>query len=295
MEARKQMLPEQDKESKIPTGVKLTLFGILGLFGLITLLSSFKVVNPGERGIRVTMGSASDEVLNEGVHFKVPFFSKIKTMSVRVQKTEATSEAATKDLQRVHATFALNWHVSSSQVVQMYRNVGSEVDVSERIINPAVAEVMKAATSQMSAEEVLSKRLELKASIDKQLVSRLSNYNVIVDDISLVNLDFTNQFNNAIEQKQVAEQKAKQAEYEALESIQKAKSAVNEAKGQAESALVKAKAEAEANRLKLQTLTPQLIQYETIQRWNGELPSVVGSGTVPFLNMNLKSTTSKEN
>ena len=172
---------------------KLIIGSVLGLLGLITLLSSFTIVSPGERGVKVTLGKASDTVLEEGFHLKAPFISRVEIISVRIQKTESKSEAATKDLQRVGAVLALNWNLDPKLVNQMFKSVGDERAIAERIINPAVSEVLKAATAKMTAEEVLTKRLELKQTIDEMLVKRLNAYNIIVKDISLVDLDFTEQ------------------------------------------------------------------------------------------------------
>lgn len=255
------------------------LLGFGGLLGLFTLLGAFSIVEPGERGVLVTLGKPSETVLEEGFHFKFPYISYIKTLSIRVQKTESHAEAATKDLQRVTATVALNWNLDPKTVNTMYRTVGDEHQISETIISPAVNEVLKASTAKMTAEEVLTKRMELKKTIDDMLLARLSAYNIIVRDISLVNLDFTPEFNHAVEAKQIAEQKAKQSEYEALMATQQAKAAVNKAKGEAEANLTIARAQAEGQKLLKQTLTADVLKLEYLKKWNGELSQIsIGSG-----------------
>lgn len=261
------------------------LLGGLGLLGLILLLGSFKTVAPGQRGIRITAGSASNETLGEGLHFKLPLVSSIKTVSIKVQKTEATSEAATKDLQKVHATFALNWNLNPENVVDVYRSIGDENDIAERVIAPAISEVLKAATAHMTAEEVLTKRLELKKIIDEMLTERLSKYTILVKDISLVNLDFTGEFNRAVEAKQVAEQEAKKAEYVAIQAKNDAVARVNKAKGEADSQLLMAKSQAESQRLLQQTVTPMLLQLKAIEKWDGSTPSVMGTGSNMLFNI----------
>lgn len=220
-------------------------YAIRTIVGVFTLLGSYGTVGPGERGVRITMGAVGAEVLGEGPHFKLPYFSSIQTMSIRVHKSEDTSEAATKDLQRVGAKVAFNWTVNPESVGKMLREVGTAESIENNIIAPAVSEVLKAATAKLTAEEVLTKRMELKATIDEMLIKRLSSYGLIVKDISLVDLSFTKEFNHAVEQKQVAEQEAKQAEYVALKATQDAIAAVNTAKGQAEAVLVNARAQAE--------------------------------------------------
>lgn len=256
------------------------------LLGLIVGFGSFSTVGPGERGIMVTMGKTSETVLGEGPHLKIPLFSYIRTMSVRVQKSEDETEAATKDMQRVGAKVALNWTINPESVGKMLREVGDETAIDSNIIAPAVSEVLKAATAKMTAEEVLIKRMELKHNIDEMLITRLGNYGLVVKDISLVNLSFTNEFNHAVEAKQIAEQQAKQAEYVALKATQDAKAAIETAKGQAESSLTNARAQAEAQKLLKQTLTQELLQLEYLKKWNGVLPQVMsGSGSGMILNL----------
>lgn len=268
-----------------------------GFLALTLVLGSYSTVGPGERGVMIVMGKTSTTVLNEGPHFKLPFISSIRTMSVRVQKSEDTSEAATKDMQKVQAKVALNWTINTESVGKMLREVGDESSIENNIIAPAVSEVLKAATAKMTAEEVLTRRMELKASIDEALIKRLTSYGLVIRDISLVDLDFTKEFNHAVEAKQIAEQEAKQAEYVALKATQDAKATVNTAKGQAESNLAIAKAEAEANLIKAraqaegqkllkENLTKEVLQLEYLKRWDGSLPSVLtGNGNGVMLNV----------
>jgi len=250
--------------------------GALVFFGLITAISSCTTVHPGERGIYMFLGQASNVVLTEGAHFKLPFVSTIKKVSIRIQKSQSTAEAATKDLQKVKTVLALNWNLSPTQVVDMYRSVGDENDIENRIINPAVSEVLKAATAKLTAEEVLTKRLQLKANIDELLIERLAKYNVLVTDVSLVDLEFTEEFNHAVENKQISEQKAKQAEYIAQQAKADAQAEINKAQGQAQ-----------AQKLIQQTVTKDILYLEYLKKWNGVLPTVM-SGSNSGLMLNLQ-------
>jgi prohibitin 1 len=266
--------------------VKLAKYVGGGLLGLIVVTSSVSTVGPGERGVMVTMGKTGTDVLNEGPHLKLPFFSEIRTMSVRVKKSQDTTEAATRDMQKVQAVVALNWTINPESVGKMLREVGDESSIENNVIAPAVSEVLKAATSKMTAEEVLSRRIELKENIDKALITRLTAYGLIIKDISLVDLDFTKEFNHAVEQKQIAEQQAKQASYIAEKATQDAIAAVNTAKGEAESRLVNARAQAEGQKLLKQTLTKDVLALEYLKKWDGKLPEVItGNGGGIMLNM----------
>lgn len=266
---------------------KYAKYGGGAILAFILVFGSFAVVGPGERGIRVTMGKTGDEVLGEGPHLKLPLVGSIKTMSIRVKKSTDKTEAATKDMQKVTADIAINWTINPDSVGKMLREVGTEESIEINVIGPAVAEVLKAATSKMTAEEVLTKRMELKHAIDEALITRLGNYGLIVKDISLVDLDFTKEFNHAVEQKQIAEQEAKQAEYVALKATQDAVAAVNTAKGEADSLLLNATAQAKAQNLLKMSLTKDVLALEYLKKWNGVLPQVMSGANGGGILMNL--------
>lgn len=240
-------------------------------------LTACSVVGPGERGLRVSLGSVSDEAKPSGAYLWIPFIYGMKTINVQLQKSDVKTGAASQDMQEITTEIAVNWSINPEMVVNMYKKIGDENDVFERIIQPAVSEVLKSATSKRTAEQVLTQRMDLKKDIDTGLKERLAGYGVTLNDVSIVNLSFSPEFTKAIENKQVAEQRAKEASYEAMQATETAKATVNKAKG-----------EAEANSLKQKTLTPQLIQYEAVQKWNGALPTVNAGGATPFLNLNIK-------
>jgi len=265
---------------------RIRILPIVLIIGVAILaLGSFSIVNPGERGVMVTLGKTGTDILNEGPHLKLPFISSIKTMSIRVKKSEDVTEAATKDMQKVIAKIAINWTINPDSVGKMLREIGSEESVQNNIIAPAVAEVLKASASKMTAEEVLTKRMELKHSIDEALIVRLKQYGLIVKDISLVDLDFTKEFNHAVEQKQIAEQQAKQAEYVALKATQDAVAKVNAAKGEADSLLLNATAQAKAQALLKQNINKDLLALEFYKKWNGVLPQVMSGSNGLIMNL----------
>jgi regulator of protease activity HflC (stomatin/prohibitin superfamily) len=256
--------------------------GIVLLFGAI-LFKPFAIVNAGERGVLMHLGKVQNTVLDEGVHPIMPIVTSVKRISVRVQKNDFQSDAASRDLQKVTTDLAVNWHVDPRRANRVYQQVGDETQIINGIITPAVSEVLKAATSKKTAEEIITKRTELKDEIDKNLKTRLENYGILVDDVSLVNFSFSPEFSKAIEAKQIAEQEAKQAEFVALKATKDAEAEVNRAKGQAE-----------AQRLQRQTLTPTLLQKQAIEKWNGQFPTVMGgNGALPFININPASLESK--
>lgn len=287
-----QMKLQMEKEQRMN---KLVKFGVIGVVGLVMLavFSPFTFVGTGERGVVTHFGKVQEEVLDEGIHFTLPIVTSVHKISVRVQKSDLKSQASSKDLQLVTSEVAVNWHIEPSHVNDLYQTIGDEDSVVDRILGPSVSEVFKATTAKKTAEEIITRRNELADETQSMLRERLAKYGVILDEISIVDLDFTKEFSHAVEQKQVAEQQAKQAEYVAMKATADAKAAVNTAKGQAEAALTLAKAKAEAQKLLRTNVTPELLQQQAIEKWDGTLPNVLGSGSLPFLNMSFG--TKKEN
>ena len=268
------------------TSLNLVLYltgGIVLLFAAI-LFKPFAIVNAGERGVVMRLGQVQDTVLTEGIHPIVPIITSVKRLSVRVQKNDFKADAASRDLQKVTTDLAINWHIDPRRVNKVYQQVGDSEQIVNGIITPSVSEVLKAATAKKTAEEIITKRTELKDEIDNNLKKRLAAYGLLVDDVSLVNFSFSPEFSKAIESKQIAEQEAKQAEFVALKATKDAEAEVNRAKGQAE-----------AQRLQRQTLTTELLQKQAIEKWNGQFPTVMGgNGALPFINIDAASLETKK-
>ncbi|MCG6138116.1 MAG: prohibitin family protein [Nostoc sp. LLA-1] len=252
-----------------------------GIFILILafMIRPFAIVNAGERGVVMQFGKVQDQVLDEGLHPIMPIVTSVKRLNVRVQQNTFKSDAASKDLQTITTELAVNWHLDPLKVNKIFQQVGDEKLIIDGIITPAVSEVLKAATAKNTAEEVITKRTELKQEIDNHLKNRLANYGIIIDDVSLVNFAFSPEFSRAIESKQIAEQEAKQAEFIAQKATQEAQAEINRAKGQAE-----------AQRLQRLTLTPDLLQKQAIEKWDGRFPTVMGgNSSIPLININPNS------
>lgn len=242
------------------------------------LLSSCAMVGPGERGVRVVMGKASDDALTPGTYLWIPFIFGLARVDAQIQKSEVESMAATKDMQDVHAHVAVNWSMNPADIVKTYKEIGDEDAVLKRIIEPSVNEIMKSSSAKLTAEEVLTKRLEMKKDIDAGLKDRLATYGIKLYDVSIMNLKFSDGFTHAIEQKQIAEQAALQARYEAQKATQDANAAIEQAKGQAKS-----------QELVRSSITSQILQQRAIEKWDGHFPQVMGPGTLPFININPKN------
>lgn len=259
-------------------------------FIMLGFLSACSVVGPGERGVRVSLGSVSSEPKDSGAYVWVPFLLGMKKINVQIQKSDVKASAASKDMQEIQTEVAVNWSIDPSKVVELYKNIGDEDDILRRIINPAVNETLKAATATRNAEEILTKRTEVKNDIDNALKKRLDSYGVKLTDVSIVNLSFSPEFTQAIERKQIEEQKAKQAEYITQQATAQAKAAIETAKGESEARVLNAKAEAESQKALRETVSEKTLQLKALEKWNGVLPQIMGSGTVPFININQKIT-----
>lgn len=247
----------------------------LAMLVAAVLVTGCTVVGPGERGIRISLGSVSADPKPSGVYLWIPFLMGMASVDVQIQKSEIESTGATKDMQDVHAKVAVNWALNGDNVVTTYSTIGDESDVLLRILEPAVNEVMKSVTAKRTAEEVLTKRMEMKVDIDAGLQERLKQYGIKLYDVNIVNLAFSDEFTNAIEAKQIAEQAAKQASYVAQKATQDALATVELAKGQAE-----------AQKLLRSSLTKEILQQRAIEKWDGKFPQVMGgTGALPFVNI----------
>jgi len=254
------------------------LLVILGVIGLMAF-NSFVIVEAGHRGVILQLGAVQNNVLEEGIHFKIPFIQEVIQTDVRVQKAQSDQTAASKDLQVVTTTVAVNFHLNPLTVNKLYQNVGLEY--KDRIVDPAIGEALKAVTAQYTAEELISKRPEVSAKVKELLSQKLATYYMQLDEINITEFKFSQEYNNAIEQKQIAEQQALKAQLD-LQRIE------IEAKQKIE----QAKAEAESLRLQKQEVTPELVelrkieaQLKAIEKWDGRLPNVTG-GAVPFIEVN---------
>lgn len=270
-------LPEMQKISKTRRSTKdLYVAGkvLLVLFLLALIASFFVIVNAGQRGVLLKFGEVQNTVLEEGIHPIIPIVHTVKILSVRVQSQEISAEASSKDLQDVYTDVALNWHIIPEETHLIFQQIGDQDAIVQNIINPAVEEVLKAVMARYTAEEIITKRGQVKTGVDQALIERLRPYHIAIDDISLVHVHFSNRFRDAVEAKQVAEQEAKRADFVALKAAKEAEAQINLARG-----------EAEAHRLLRDNLTPALLQRQAIARWNGNLPLVVGGEGAKLLDL----------
>lgn len=257
--------------------------GLLAAILVFISLNSVVIINPGEAGVLSILGKAQDGPLLEGLHFKPPLISSVDVYDVTVQKFEVPAQSATKDLQNLSASFAINFRLDPEEVVEIRRNQGSLQNIVAKIIAPQTQESFKIAAARRTVEQAITQRNSLKEDFDTALNSRLEKYGILVLDTSVVDLTFSPEFSRAVEEKQIAEQRAQRAVYVAQEASQQAQAEINRAKGKAE-----------AQRLLAETLQAEggklVLQKEAIEAWReggAQMPKVLvmgeGGGSVPFL------------
>ena len=236
-------------------------------------------VGPGQRGVVLNFGAVQQQVLEEGLHLRIPVMQEIVPMDVKIQKAETDAAAASADLQDVSSRIALNYHVVPDKANTVYQQIG--VQFKERIIDPAIQEVVKAVTAKYTAEELITKRPAVSEAMRMALMDRLIANNIAVDAFSIIIFSFSKVFTEAIEAKQTAEQLAL-----------KAKRDLDRIKIEAEQKITAAKAEAESLRLQRANISPDLIELrkieanmKAIEKWNGILPQVTGGGAVPLIGL----------
>ncbi len=261
--------------------IKTVVIPIVILVAVLIVLSMGNpvvIIDAGERGVIFSrLKGVRDFIMDEGLNFKIPFVESVVKFDVKTQKLERRSEGASKDLQLVVLHTVLNYHVDSKMVNKLYQEVGS--DYERKVIIPAIEEAVKAGTAQFPVENIIVKRQELKALISDILKEKLAYYNVVIENVNLVDITFIQEFNKVVEQKQIEEQKIKTAEYRKKQAEE-------------EKLMVILQAEAEATKQQLikKTITKDIVALEWIKKWNGNLPeTMLGEGTVPLIDLREKT------
>jgi regulator of protease activity HflC (stomatin/prohibitin superfamily) len=281
---------------RIPTfpGVnKLRIAGVVitVIIIIIVLVQSVVTVEAGFRGIVLYLGAVEDRVLGEGFHFVIPFAEQVVEMEVRTQKFQAEATAASKDLQEVQTTIALNYRLNPQQVNKIYQLLG--VNYQDRVISPTIQESVKASVAKFNAEELITNRETAKGVIAESIRSTLASNNIDVQNVFITDFQFSGSFAAQIEQKVVAFQKflTEQNNLRAVQVV--ANQTVVQAEAAARSNVAKADGEAQAISIITQQLrsSPEYLQWQAINRWNGQLPYALGGeGGVPFFQLPSAST-----
>lgn len=257
--------------------VEIAIVGIVVLIAIIFIVANFPfvIVNAGHRGVVMNYGKVQDKILDEGIHWKAPFVQSVKQINVKTKTTEIKGVAGSSDSQAITFTAKINWKPNAGMVNVTYKNVGNEDALESNYILTKAPDAIKASMSKFEATKILANREAVRAQALEILRHRVGE-GIVVEDISLTDIDFSPEFNAAIEAKVTAEQNAL-AEKNKLEAV----------KYQAQQKIETAKAEAESIRIQTEALSQNqnLIELEKAKRWNGVLPQTVVGGAVPFFDI----------
>jgi regulator of protease activity HflC (stomatin/prohibitin superfamily) len=269
-------------EFKLPRPRAVGMF-ILLIIILIIVWGTFVIVPAGHRGVVLWWGSVENRIMGEGLNFKVPIAERVIKVDVKVQPHPFKEiDASSKEYQNVKMTGMMNFHIDPSFVNDLYQKVG--LDFADKVIDPAFNDFVKEVVPTYPIGEILPKREEIRQRAMKKLGDNLARYHIIVDDIYFANIRFSPGYEGAIEAKQVAQQQVETQKQVLAQREIEAQQKVATAKGEAESILVVAQGQAKANDALSRSISPILVQYKGIEKWNGILPQVSG-GAVPFIDL----------
>ena len=265
---------------------KLVMIGIVVLIIIgVVVASAVQIVDAGHRGVLLHWNAVDLTVapLSEGLHFVTPFADSVVQMEIRTLKFVKATSAASKDLQTVSTEITVNYHPDPNAVNILYQSVG--LTYENRVITPTVEEVVKQVTANYNAEELITKRPQVKADIEADISSRLGEFNIVTEIVSITDFQFSVLFAQAIESKVEAEQKAFKAENDLKRIEVEARQHAAQAEGIAAANIAEANGEAEAIRIINDALStnPQYLEWLKTQQWDGKLPLVVGKGGTPFI------------
>lgn len=249
------------------------------LLGLALIaLSGCTQVDAGNLGVVTKWGEIQETALPEGIYFRTPVKTHIINISTRVHKMEASATASSKDLQVVTTKIALNYRLDATRIVEIFRNIGTRLVVESTIIDPALQESLKKSTAQYTAEQLITKRQEVKETLGNSITATLAKSDIVVTELSITDFKFDAQYQQAVESKQVAEQRALTARNDLARIKVEAEQAEAQARGQANAMLAKAEAEAKAQELLKRTITPEIVYLRAVEKWDGKQPTIVGEG-----------------
>ncbi len=243
--------------SKIKRQRRIVLVWLIVVFLLVTVLTSVRIIGTGQVGVVTMYGKVTGRELDEGLSFVLPWgINKAVVYDIKVQKESVRSTAASKDLQDVTSEIVLNYNLERGSVGEIHQKIG--INYVDKVVTPAINEIFKAASAEYTASQLITERSNLKTRAQQALTERLAPHGIKVTELSIVDFQFSDNFSKAIEEKQVAQQNAERAKFN----------------------LEAARTDAEAQRAQSETLTKEYLQKQAIEKWDGKLPTYLGSGTV---------------
>lgn len=267
-EAEDRKKREELEKEEMRKMIKWSCIWVWAIILLFLFFNSWFIVQPWYNGFTVTLGKINQTVYSDWLHLKTPIITKAVKYNIQTQKLEAVADASSKDLQTVSASIVVNYKYQEDAVVTLYKNVGKEEKVAEKIIQPAVQEVFKSVVAKYSAEQLITDRSKVSQDIETALNDRLKAYWIQIQAFNIVNFDFSKSFNDAIEAKVTAEQNAL-AEKNKLEKV----------KYESEQKVVSAEAQAKAIEIQAKAIQTQwwaeYVKLKWIEKWNWQLPTTM--------------------
>ena len=282
---------EDEDVQRIKNIIKLVLLGVVCLFIIIALFGTFYTIDAGARGVILTWGAASTNIKQPGLHMKIPFVQKLIIYSVRTQTIQFDNKlgtgdnsefsslfAASKDLQSTQTAIVCNFHINEQDVINIYRQYGDNSIYNQNIIEPIIRDTVKSVSAQYSAEELVTRRPEVAQKATELLSQRFASKNAILDNLNIVNFEFSKEYSTAIEAKAVQ-----------IQNLEQAKVVLETTKVQADTRIAQAEGEAKAIQIQTIAINSQggaaYVQLQAIRQWNGVLPIIFGSSSLPFIDM----------
>lgn len=259
---------------------KIIIIVVAVFLVLCVLVNCFETIPTGFVGIKTRFGKAQDGIIQEGLHFTLPFIERIERIDCRTQKVETYSEASTKDLQTVLTSIAVNYNVNREDTNKLYREVG--VNYENIIISPAMLEAIKSSMAGYTAEELITKRAEVSNQIQTTLTDKISKRGFTITEFNITNIDFSDQYDQAIETKAVKQQEVVTAQAELEKQQIQNEKEISIAEKDAKVMELR-NSQITENTLRLKELE---VQEEMIDKWDGNLPNtVVGKDYNGLLNI----------
>jgi prohibitin 2 len=256
-------------------GILVVLFALTGC--------GFTTVDTGHRGVKVTWGKVVSESLPEGFYTYNPFSSDVIEIDTRILKWDGETTGYTKDVQQAKILFTLNYRLDPTKAHIIFQSVGR--DWAGKLVGQVVHEEIKREFGQHEAVDIIAQRDKAARSIEKRITDTLGLRNVVVTSFQLTNIDYTTEFEHAVEAKVIAQQKAIEEQNRTVQMKELATQQIVKAQGNAESTILNAKAEAESIRIRATALeqNAKLVEWEAVQKWNGQMPQYMMGGAVPFI------------
>lgn len=287
--------PQQKSRGFVtPKNIIIGVGAIVVIIALL-ILNPFYEINGGYEGVLLTFGSVSGVPLSPGLHFAMPVSQTIVPVSTQPQSVSSDESAATHDQQNVSTSFSIIYHIDSAYIPYFFQNFRTYDNLNSKIIKQSISNDVKAITANYNAEELITKRDIVDDQIKSLIIQSLAPYHIIVDAVNVTNFSYGDAYETAIENKQIAQQQALQAQY-TLQQVQinsqqqvvkakaQADAAIAEANGNAQAILITAQAQAKANDLISQSLSANLLQQKAIDKWDGTMPTYLSNGApLPFI------------